>query len=366
MQLSKHTIKKLAEMICGGHGSDNGFKWPNFIYRSGPELTDFFVDECGLPYKHAGTRITWVMNVLTEINEIESSNSQFSADHKISNVIISLLESIKRKQFTTYQEAIKDIDNILSDSRLGIQYNEGYYTFIMKTEENNSPIITFHGSETQSKDKFKQQFPFGLPFGWSTKPDFDILAEKGTQRSGFSIKNGIWVLTEEVYPNFTFQKLEKMCGIDHDANENFKRALINMNQTKSEKLFFTSYGKRFNIANAEVPLLIPQAWIQWHSLSKKELRGVQSIHANEPCRIDLVAFWNNNRYAILVDDISHYAKKDNTEIWIANEEEYSKSLQEDRKLRKEGWNVFRLSNWETRNESMLQEILSDLREFIGF
>ncbi len=41
-------------------------------------------------------------------------------------------------------------------------------------------------------------------------------------------------------------------------------------------------------------------------------------------------------------------------------------LKEDRKLHKEGWEVFRISNWEIRQEEIILELLADLREFIGF
>jgi hypothetical protein len=114
-----------------------------------------------------------------------------------------------------------------------------------------------------------------------------------------------------------------------------------------------------------VPALVPQAWTQWHSSPKRDLREIDSRHSDELYRIDFVAFWDNKRYAILVDDIGHYAHKYG-ERWMANEESYSKRLKEDRKLRKEQWQVFRVSNWEIRSGSGVPEILNDLQEFIGF
>jgi hypothetical protein len=41
--------------------------------------------------------------------------------------------------------------------------------------------------------------------------------------------------------------------------------------------------------------------------------------------VDFVAFWNNRRYAILIDDISHYGVK-MAGRWDASEQEYSKRL----------------------------------------
>lgn len=76
-----------------------------------------------------------------------------------------------------------------------------------------------------------------------------------------------------------------------------------------------------------------------------------------------MAFWNNKRHVILVDDISHYAVKRNAK-WDADEESYSKRLKEDRKLRKENWKVFRVSNWELRDNEKTQVIMDDLLDFM--
>ncbi len=119
--------------------------------------------------------------------------------------------------------------------------------------------------------------------------------------------------------------------------------------------------------NKNIPTLIPQAWIQWHSQTKKDLRQIDSKHSDDLYRVDFVAFWDNKRYAILIDDISHYGKKRNLDNnWLADEENYSKRLKEDRKLRKEGWEVFRISNWEMRRQELIPDILEDLKNFIGF
>ncbi|MEH2459009.1 hypothetical protein [Nostoc sp.] len=138
-----------------------------------------------------------------------------------------------------------------------------------------------------------------------------------------------------------------------------------MSQTEYEKIFFQKYTNLYDMWTKEIPVLIPQAWIQWHSSTKKELRANNSSYVDELYRVDFVAFWKNQRFAILIDDISHYAKK-NYAYWNADQEKYSMRLKEDRKLRKEGWEVFRISNWEIRQEEIILELLADLREFIDF
>lgn len=214
------------------------------------------------------------------------------------------------------------------------------------------------------KDLFKSQFPGGLPFG-IPKPDFAITAENGGQSLKFELKTGIGIIWKDVYPCYYFQLFQEACGITSSTNLALKKALLVMNQTESEKAFFQSYAKHFSMVERRVPFLIPQAWIQWHSSSKRNLIANKSTLAQELCRVDFVAFWKNERYAILIDDISHYAIKIGNR-WIADEKAYSKRLQEDRKLRVEGWHIYRISNWEIRDSQIIMEILSNLQSFIGF
>ncbi|BAT52780.1 hypothetical protein NOS3756_17210 [Nostoc sp. NIES-3756] len=203
--------------------------------------------------------------------------------------------------------------------------------------------------------------PFGRP-----KPDFAIQIEQGSQSFKFEWKNGIGIIDFNVYPNLTYQKLAQNFKLNSgNTDGNFRKALVAMNQTESEREFFLKYAKSFNMANQNVPVLIPQAWIQWHSQLKRNLNHKSYLNIDDIYRVDFVAFWNNKTFAIFIDDISHYAVHQQGK-WLASEEEYSKNLQQDRKLIKQGWNVIRLSNWETRKQELLNQIMIDLQEIIGF
>lgn len=225
-------------------------------------------------------------------------------------------------------------------------------------------VLLCDEAATTEKNLFRKQFPAGLPFG-KIKPAFSIKATNGAQSLSFEKQSGIDILEGDIYPNLTFTLFQHTRGIDRSTNLELKHSLLAMNQTDCEVRFFRRYANLFNMATSEVPMLVPQAWIQWHSSTKRNLREAKSSHADELYRVDFVAFWGNQRYAILVDDISHFAKKVH-EKWEANEEAYAKRLKEDRKLQANGWNVFRASNWEIRDESRLDEILLDLRVFVGF
>ncbi len=213
-------------------------------------------------------------------------------------------------------------------------------------------------------DLFEYQFPAGLPFSLR-KPHIAFVPEHGTQKVLFEDESDIGVIRGNVYPDFTFERLEQSLQNKPISKHGIRSVLSSLSQTEWERKFFENYASRFNMWFSKTPLLIPQAWIQWHSKNKTDLRTQSSAYADDLYRVDFVAFWNQKRFAILVDDISHYAIKSGIR-WDASESAYSKRLKEDRKLRKEGWEVFRLTNWEVKNDSLLPEILSDLKEFIGF
>lgn len=229
---------------------------------------------------------------------------------------------------------------------------------------NGYKVLLPTGESLKSDDLFKLQFPAGLPFG-IPKPDFAITANDGGQSLKFELKSGIGIIWKDVYPNYDFEAFQTACGISRETNLALKKALIAMNQTESEKIFFRTYANHFGMADNKVPVLIPQAWIRWHSLSKPNLIAKNSPQANDVYRLDFVAFWRNQRFAIMIDDIGHYAvKRDN--LWLADEASYSSRLDEDRKLQVEGWLVYRVSNWEIKDSQKIEEILLNLQKVIGF
>ena len=369
MKLSERTIKDLAQMICGRHGTSDKFLWTNFINRSGSDLKDFFIYNCEYELNgsyNGNSREFWVVDVLREINATNTGNSLSVNSSKIIRVIIELLKSVNQTQPNTHIDAVKNVNQSLQYSGLGIKLEDGKYIFIKNETSYDYDFEEFSSNEYVSKDLFMQQFPAGLPFG-KAKPHVSILSEKGIQKIQFELINGMAILRKDVYPNFNFRKLEIVFGVDEFTNKNLRRSLAKMNQTYTEEEFLIQYAKTFDMVNKNIPTLIPQAWIQWHSQTKKDLRQIDSKHSDDLYRVDFVAFWDNKRYAILIDDISHYGKKRNLDNnWLADEENYSKRLKEDRKLRKEGWEVFRISNWEMRRQELIPDILEDLKNFIGF
>jgi hypothetical protein len=264
------------------------------------------------------------------------------------------------------QKFLKAVWLIISQTYIGKEGKE----FLLELCKKEGLVIKEHQIELSNemlgleRDLFRSQFPGGLPFG-KFKPDFSVTTARGSQSLKFEWNHGLGIIWKDVYPCYDFQSFQTALGITSDTNLPLKKSLLAMNQTESEKLFFQAYAKHFAMADQHVPLLVPQAWIQWHSSLKKDLIARKSPMANELYRVDFVAFWENQRYAILIDDIGHYAVKRGGQ-WVADEETYSKRLEEDRRLQIEGWRIFRISNWEIRDANRLGEILASLQKMLIF
>ena len=227
----------------------------------------------------------------------------------------------------------------------------------------NDDSVKYRGTSSSS-DLFIQQFPAGLPFG-VPKPGFAVKAKQGGQLLKFELQAGLGILSSNIYPNCDFHTLEETFGVNTTTNLTLKNALKYMNQTNEERDFFIAYARKFKMAERHIPVLIPQAWIQWHSHTKRKLHSLSLLDAEESYRVDFVAFWDKRRYIIFIDDIGHYAVKHGNQ-WIANEEVYTNNIKEERRLRRENWEVFRVSNWEVRNRERLDNALEVLRILIGF
>ena len=112
----------MAELICGAHGGSGGFEHSNFPYRSSWYLTQFFHEDCRLPYEHDGsTRITWVKEVLTKLNNGYASDPDLPSDDLIT-VIIELLTSIELDMTEKHQDAIDDVNRLLAKDNLHVNY----------------------------------------------------------------------------------------------------------------------------------------------------------------------------------------------------------------------------------------------------
>jgi len=123
MHISPKSLSKLAEMICGGHGSAGGFHWKNFPYRSAPRHSDFFRD-AGLPHRHPGaaSRKYWVEEVLTAENVTAGSHPQLPSD-----AIIVILQTLFDAR--SFEESKLDRNAAIQDLNEVLKW-DGLYVFV--------------------------------------------------------------------------------------------------------------------------------------------------------------------------------------------------------------------------------------------
>lgn len=255
------------------------------------------------------------------------------------------------------------------------------------------------GSQTYRYSSFDTQFKFGLPISLQ-KPLGTVEHTETGQDFKFEENDNVGILRGDIYPNFCAydahvwirpnSRLNSYAQpnlVIHEGESQWTHktwtVLYNLCQTSSEKTFFEAYIRKyilpykspnqkktgytfsFNRLRDKVPMLIPQAWINWSSDNKEALNRMGYKGSNLPYRLDFIAFWNYRNFVVMIDGIEHYAQKVGNR-WDAKEEKYAARLKEDRLLRMQGWNVFRIGNWETKDADKLDQVLNELRKFIGF
>jgi hypothetical protein len=138
MRLSPRTISDLAELICGSSGSNSGFNWKNFPYRSSSRLTSFF-DSCNLSYAHDGsTRKDWVEIVLTELNQGIVTVHQLPPD-LIVRVIQELMDAVDyQRERLNRNAALEDLNHVLARDGIHAYFDAAGHCHIKNVYTSNT------------------------------------------------------------------------------------------------------------------------------------------------------------------------------------------------------------------------------------
>lgn len=120
--------------------------------------------------------------------------------------------------------------------------------------------------------------------------------------------------------------------------------------SEPEKLLFETYFKRFRrLLGEQLPALIPQVYLHYDPKVLKELQGNQRLPRQ---RMDfLLLFSNRDRVVIEVDGKQHYAEGER-----ASPRLYADMVAADRKLRLDGYEIYRFSGYELYEEKGKQLI----------
>lgn len=147
--------------------------------------------------------------------------------------------------------------------------------------------------------------------------------------------------------------------------------LLNLIEAETEKKFFSYYLELCYCDNVSYlpykkelrsyPALIPQVWVNWIHYDPKDDERAKKAQ-KQPFRVDFLMMASKLGAVPVVFEIdgpSHFGAFD-TQPQVAIDK-YTAHLQKDRWLRKQGWNVVRVSNAEVQ-ECMT---LNDFREFFS-
>jgi hypothetical protein len=117
------------------------------------------------------------------------------------------------------------------------------------------------------------------------------------------------------------------------ANQDLYRRLLK-SCNDAERIIFNSYGFIIKESGFELPALIPQVYLHFDPLTAKQRGGVGPLARQ---RMDfLMLLPDNNRVVIELDGQQHYSKDGKADPQL-----YSKTMEEDRKLKLSGYQIFR-------------------------
>lgn len=108
------------------------------------------------------------------------------------------------------------------------------------------------------------------------------------------------------------------------------------------------------------PALIPQVWLNFiWDRSLGAFDPEREYLDENPSRVDFIMLADGAKHVIEIDDPGHYATfKDGK--YTVNEEQYTKNLRIERRLRWDGWVVHRFSRWEILNAFNIDYFLAIL------
>lgn len=115
------------------------------------------------------------------------------------------------------------------------------------------------------------------------------------------------------------------------------------------------------------PALIPEVWLNYLGPDKT---ADDELHLSEnPSRVDFVMVADGKKVVIEIDGKSHYADYHrDTNRWIPDERRYTRNLKIERSLRRQGWEIFRFSDWEVQTcpDDHFEGLVRDLPDGIPF
>lgn len=158
-----------------------------------------------------------------------------------------------------------------------------------------------------------------------------------------------------------------------DTANVIKANFLRLTTTKSEQKFFEFYVDAcvYDVVNSSeslmfYPALIPQVWVNWIHYDSRDTQRAERVQ-REPFRVDFLIkgkHIKDSPLIIEIDGTSHFGAYTTgpDKAMLA----YTEHIRKDRWLRKQGWNVVRVSNHEVDCCQTLYEFQDLFEELTGW
>lgn len=132
--------------------------------------------------------------------------------------------------------------------------------------------------------------------------------------------------------------------------ELYKRLILSLQGNKPEQILFKSYFEEFrNLLQDKLPALIPQVYLHYDPYTITFLQNSKDLVRQ---RMDfLLLFSNRDRVVIEIDGKHHYSENGNS-----NPKLYAEMMEEDRRLKLSGYEVYRFGGYEFSEENIQSKI----------
>lgn len=253
-----------------------------------------------------------------------------------------------------------DRQKVYIDALNGCLKNDGY-SLLCSNYISGNPIYTLQKNVRGVGNEVKNIIFAGV----GGKPD--IVLDDSLSNTIRLIDNGVDCLVyNQIIPSdgLKWNELVRWWSnteeyIESEADKLFDRLIKSMDSSP-EKNFMWVYYQYFikEKNNPNLPALIPQVYCHYDPKSANMRRGTVYVHQ----RMDfLMLFSDKERVVIEIDGVQHYSEEKELEIIeykkagkikknLASPKKYAEMVEDDRKLKLYGYNVFRFGGYEFMSE----------------